>query len=126
MGDAFALETPEEAFSHCGVSALPFPTHAAADPMGLEQLLGGLTGILTPTIRVMEHPCGRVPPCESHPQRLLDQSGIDATTQGPPHDFTRGQVEQDGEIYPALGRPARGDISHPRLIWLLYITLPRQ
>jgi hypothetical protein len=126
LGDACALETPEEAFGHCVVSALPLPTPAAADPMGLEPLLGGLTGLWTPTIRVLEHPGGRVPPCESHPQRLLDHSGIAATTQSPPHDFTRGQGEQDGERSPALGRPEIGEISHPHLLWLLHITRPRQ
>ena len=77
MGRPFPLETPEEPFSHRLIETFSLPTPTTAHSRVGQEPLICLTCLLTPTIRMMEQPCGRLPPPQGHPQRFLHQGRID-------------------------------------------------
>ncbi|RDP83838.1 hypothetical protein C4A43_03349 [Escherichia coli] len=59
-----------------------------------------------------------------HFQRFDGQSAVRRERHGPAYWFSCEQVENNGEVRPALTRPDIGHITAPHLIWLGHGELP--
>ena len=81
-----------------------------------EQLLIGGARILPPAVGVVEQTGAHASPAERQMQGGEDQLGLKRRAHRPANDATRGEVEDDGQVAPALARPERGDIGGPDLI----------
>ena len=80
------------------------------------------TGIIT--IAVEHHPAGLTTGFPCHFQRFHGEPAVRRERHGPAHWFSCKQVENNGEVRPALTRPDIGHITAPHLIWLGHGELP--
>ncbi len=80
------------------------------------------TGIIT--IAVEHHPAGLTTGFPCHFQRFHGEPAVRRERHGPAHWFSCEQVENNGEVRPALTRPDIGHITAPHLIWLGHGELP--
>ena len=76
------------------------------------------TGIIT--IAVEHHPAGLTTGFPCHFQRFHGEPAVRRERHGPAHWFSCEQVENNGEVRPALTRPDIGHITAPHLIWFRY------
>src|ERR671924_1536422 len=123
---AFAFRTPKESLGYCLVQTLALATHATTNALGCQQSLVVMTGLLTPTVAMVQESRGGIPAPQCHPARLLHQGGVDVGTHGPPHHLPRIPIEQHGPISPPLGAPDRRYIPDPDAMGLFDRQLPRQ
>ena len=72
------------------------------------------------TIAVEHHPAGLTTGFPCHFQRFHGEPAVRRERHGPAHWFSCEQVENNGEVRPALTRPDIGHITAPHLIWFRY------
>ena len=80
------------------------------------------TGIIT--VAVEHHPAGLTTGFPCHFQRFHGEPAVRRERHGPAHWFSCEQVENNGEVRPALTRPDIGHITAPHLIWPGHGELP--
>ncbi len=71
----------------------------------------------TMTITVEHHSDGLTTSFPCHFQRFHGEPAVRRERHGPAHWFSCEQVENNGEVRPALIRPDIGHITAPHLIW---------
>ena len=76
------------------------------------------TGIIT--IAVEYPPAGLTTGFPCHFQCFHGEPAVRRERHGPAHWFSSEQVENNGEVRPALTRPDTGHITAPHLIWLAH------
>ncbi len=79
---------------------------------------------MTALIAVEHHPAGLTTGFPCHFQRFHGEPAVRRERHGPAHWFSCEQVENNGEVRPALTRPDIGHITAPHLIWLGHGELP--
>ncbi len=72
------------------------------------------------TIAVEHHPDGFTTGFPCHFQCFHGEPAVRRERHGPAHWFSCEQVENNGEVRPALTRPDIGHITAPHLIWFRY------
>ena len=112
-GRAFGLQRGEEALHHRIVPDVARPAHATGDAVVRQEPLERLTGVLAPSIGVMQHGVGRAPPPDRHHQRIGDQLRGHRCTHRPPDHPSREEIDDRGDIEPAFGGPEIGEVGHP-------------
>ena len=75
---------------------------------------------MTALIAVEHHPDGLTTGFPCHFQRFHGEPAVRRERHGPAHWFSCEQVENNGEVRPALTRPDIGHITAPHLIWFRY------
>ena len=79
---------------------------------------------MTALIAVEHHPTKLTTDFPCHFQRFHGEPAVRRERHGPTHGFSCEQVENNGEVRPALTRPDIGHITAPHLIWLGHGELP--
>ena len=79
---------------------------------------------MTALIAVEHHPAGLTTGFPCHFQRFHGEPAVRRERHGPAYWFSCEQVENNGEVRPALTRPDIGHITAPHLIWLGHGELP--
>lgn len=74
--------------------------------------------------RFEHYPAGLTTGFPCHFQRFHGEPAVRRERHGPAHWFSCEQVENNGEVRPALTRPDIGHITAPHLIWLGHGELP--
>ena len=69
--------------------------------------------VLRPAIGMMDQSRRRVASHESTAQGFYCEVALQTITRGPADDATREEVQNDGEVEPALCRPDVGDVRPP-------------
>jgi hypothetical protein len=87
MPRAFLLQAADKPFHYGIIQTLTLAVHPTADPACGQQALIIMTGILTPTIRMVNQPRRGAPSAQGHAQRPLDQVRGKAAAYRPSHDF---------------------------------------
>ena len=114
--DAFVFETVEPTFRRCIVPAVPLSTHRTSHSIFRQQRLKGMARVLTSPVRVM-HQARRWPaPKPGHGQCVGDNISCHAWFQRPSNHFPVKQIQNDGQIQPALISPHVGDVRRPDFI----------
>ena len=107
-GHAFTLERPKDAL-HPGVTpAVHAPRHAGGDAVSGQQQLVPRGGILTAAIRVMQEP-----------GQLYGQP----VPHRPADHAAQVQIEDDGEVEPALCGPHVRAVPGPHPVWMRHREL---
>lgn len=75
---------------------------------------------MTALIAVEHHPDGLTTGFPCHFQCFHGKPAVRRERHGPAHWFSCEQVENNGEVRPALTRPDIGHITAPHLIWFRY------
>ena len=75
---------------------------------------------MTALIAVEHHPDGLTTGFPCHFQCFHGEPAVRRERHGPAHWFSCEQVENNGEVRPALTRPDIGHITAPHLIWFRY------
>ena len=118
MVHELALERPEEALHTGVVPAVPLPRHAGGDAVSGEQQLVTRGGILAATIRVVQEPGQWVPVRQRHGEGLLSQLHGQPVAHRPADHEARVQIEDHGQVEPALCGPHVGDVPGPHPVWM--------
>jgi len=114
--DELDLESRPEALRAGVVMAVAAPAHADGDA-GLAEFLPVIAaGILAAPIAVMDQALGRPAIGQRHVERSDDQGGLHGRIHGPADDLARVQIEDGGEVEPALVGADVGDVGHPLLV----------
>jgi len=114
--DEFALECSEEAFHDGVVPAVPSAAEAAFDAMVAECPLVVVTGVLRPAVRMLEQAGLWQPLADRHRQCRQYDVGVQARLDGPADDAPREEVDDNGQVQPALVRSYVGDVASPDAI----------
>ena len=116
MVHELTLERPEEALHTGVVPAVPSPRHAGGDAVSGEHQLVPRGGILAAAIRVMQEPGQWVPVRQRHGEGLLSQLHGQPVAHRPADHEARVQIENHGQVEPALGGPHVGEVPGPHLV----------
>ncbi len=84
------------------------------DAVGGEQCAVLVARVLAATIGVVDQPGRRLPTRQRHRQRVERELARHPLAHRPAHDPAREEIEDHGEVQPALQRPDVGDVRHPR------------
>lgn len=102
------------------IPAVSTPTHTLPDSV-LPQYLPELPArIMTALIAVEHHSGGLTTRFPCNFQRFHGESAVRRERHCPAHWFSCKQVENNGEVCPALTRPDIGHITAPHWVWLRY------
>jgi hypothetical protein len=105
-----------EALHRGVVVAIAPAAHGSDEARVLEGVAVLSAGVLNAAIGVKEEIPRWVAMQQSHGKRLENQSGIDAIAHGPADDLTAVEIENGGQVKPALASLDVGDVSDPDLI----------
>ena len=96
--DSLSFKQGKKTFHHGIIVAIPNSTHAAHDPLVLEDLLKFGAGILTSSIGVMNQArnWGSLP--QGHIEGIQNQVALQPSTRTPPHHLSGIQIEDDRQI----------------------------
>ncbi len=119
------LPTVEEAFRRSVVPAVALPAHRADHPILFQPRLKGVAGILTSPVGVMHQARRRLPAEPRHGQRIHDDVRRHPELERPADDFPV-QIENDGQVEPALVGSDVGHVGNPYLIRLRRREIPGQ
>jgi len=112
----FGLESPEEAFDHGVVKAIADATHADSRLDPSEVILVGLAGILGSLVRMMQQAIAGASAPNRHLQRIFDQAALHVLGHRPPDNSSAEQVQNSGQVQPALTRVDVRDVRNPLLV----------
>lgn len=122
---AFAFQAAKASLGYGLVQPRALATHTTPNPLRRQPSLVVMTGILMPTVGLVQASRGGMPAPPRHPARLVPQGGVDVGPHGPPPHLSRRQIEQHGNVEPSLGGPAIRHLPAPDVIGLFDRTLPR-
>ncbi len=111
-----AFEVAEERFRYGIVPTVTPSAHAANNPTCPQHGLVFVTGIGTPSIRVVEEAKWESATLDGCLQCRQGQLSVIAAAQGIAHYPTREEIQDHREIEPAHLRPNVGDITDPALV----------
>lgn len=111
--DQLRLDGLEERFHHRVVVAVPTPAHRDQDTPSAEQRLIVDRAVLRSAVGMVNQPRCRVASHQSTPQGFDRKIAFQAITRGPADDVAGEEVQHDGKVEPALGRPDVGDVRTP-------------
>ena len=99
------------------VIAVATPAHATRDAGRVEDPLGVLARVRAALVGVMEQPGVRTPALQRHVERFDREVTVVHRADGPPHDESREQIEDRGQIQLATRADDElGGIAHPPLV----------
>jgi len=116
---AFSLQYTEEALSGSVVRAASDSTHAAQEPMPLEEALILIAGELATAVRVQDHGTTILSLPQSHQDGLENELPVLARTHRPAHHTARVEIQDDAEVQPAFGGSDVGDVRDPLRVGLV-------
>lgn len=115
--DELDVEGVEEALHWGVIVAASCPAHGRPGPHADELLPVNLSRVLAAAIRVADEPGSRSPPLGGHHQRSHTQFGAHMIAHRPADDLARGQIEDGGQVQPALAGRQVGDVGQPDCVW---------
>ena len=115
--DQLCLDGLEVRLHHRVVVAVAAPTHRDRDAPSAEQRLIVYRAVLRPTVGMMDQSRRGVAGHQSTAQGFDREISLQAVTRRPANDAPREEVENDGEVEPALCRPDVGDVRPPFPVW---------
>jgi len=89
------------------------------EPVLAQEFLVVVRTILRPTIGVMNAAFGWLPERDGHLQRPDREVSLHAVTHSPADDASGMQIQDHGQVQPALARPDIADVTGPFLVWLI-------
>ena len=110
---AFTLECIEERLHGRVIVAVGRATHTHLNALGSKQRLVAIAGVFAASIRMVKQTGWQVPTSQRHVQRECDQVLIVLWGHGPSHNHARKQIQDDGQVEPALCRWDGRDIAYP-------------
>jgi transposase len=117
--DQLGLQRLEEGLDHGVVVAVPLPGHRDQEAMPSELGLIVERAVLAATIRVVDQSGFWASDGEGLPECFKSQLLVKAVADGPANDAPGEQVDDDGEIQPALTGPEIADIGTPLLVGVI-------
>jgi hypothetical protein len=114
--DKFLLQGGEEALGDSVVPALAWAAKRLPDAVAGEGRAECFGGVLAATVGVEDETRCRLSLDDCHPERLEDEGCPHVVGDGKANDPPARQVDDDGEVRPALPGADVGDITHPRLV----------
>lgn len=124
MGDvdesshALLFEQAKERFHRRIIPTIAFAGHTHDHPRLFQLVPIRVTGVLAPSITVMQESCLGTATAERHLQRFGYQFLIAGSGHGPTHDRSRIPIQDHRQIQPAMHGRDVGDICHPLLVRL--------
>ena len=110
------LEAVEPALRRRIVPAIPFPTHRASHAVFLELVLKRMAGVLAAPVRMVHQTRRRAPAEPGHGQRVCHNIRRHTRLKRPANNLAIEQIENDGQIPPAVVGPQVSDVRRPYLI----------
>ena len=114
--DQLGFQRLEERLDHGVVVTVALARHRDADAVAAQLGLVIDRAVLAAAIGMVDQPLGRTPHGESGLQGSDRQPAVQAVADRPADDPPREQVDDDGEIDPALPCPHVGDVDAPLLV----------
>ena len=116
--DELDLQGCEEGLRDGVVQAGARPPHRAGDAGLSQQCLEGPGGVGAATVGMVDTflaPC-RSPAVQGHAQRVPGQCGVQHRRRAPSDDPSGPEVDDDGEVQPALAGADGGGVGHPDVV----------
>ena len=113
---ALNFEGGKPAFGHSIVETVAFTAHTGTNPVGFEQSLKVVGGVLRTAVRVMDETGWRPTLLESHLHGIDDQLTAHVLTHRPANHTAREQVNDDRQVEPPLPSCDVGDVAAPDAI----------
>jgi hypothetical protein len=110
------FQSTEEALHRRIVPAISFAAHRLDDRGGLQDVAVVAGGILATAVGMMNEPGCRTSSLDCHGERGDGEFGTQVIAHRPADHFACEQVEDHGQVKPALGGPDIRDIGQPDLI----------
>ena len=114
--DQLGFQSAEEAFRWRIVPAIRLAAHRLGDGGGLQDVAILARGVLAAAIGMMDEACSRAAPLDCHDERGDGEFGTHVLAHGPANHLAGEQVEDRGQVEPALAGRNVGDIRQLDLI----------
>src|SRR5580658_101323 len=111
--DQFGFQCAEEAFHDGIVVAVAGPAHAGRNAALVQQLLVLVARVLHAPIAMMHQLTRRISLVQSSLESLARKVGSQMIGRRPAHDLARTQIDDGGQVQPALSRWDVGDVGGP-------------
>ena len=123
--EPLGLECVEEALDDSVVETVPRPAHAAEHAVAIEEVLIVGTEVLASTIGVMKQPRSWSAISDGIAKRLDRQALIRTRARRPTDATAREEIENDGEVKPALVGTHLRDVGSPDAVgcWGLEVSI---
>src|SRR5215510_5965900 len=116
-------EGREEALGHRVVPAVPLAAHARPDAVALEYCAVLSARVVNAAVAVVDHTDGRRSHCESAPQSLDSDAGIEVLRHRPANNPACEQVEHDRHVHEAGLGSQVGQVGDPHLVRRRHLEL---
>jgi hypothetical protein len=123
--DAFLLQAAEERFDHCIVPAVALAPHAGLEVMRPAEAAPRVAAVLRTLIGIDQCPA-RPPFAHGHEHRVEHELAAHRAARGPADDAAREEVDDHGQVEPALPHANVSHIRDPRLVASRDRELPLQ
>ncbi len=110
---ALFFESGKETFGRRVVPAVSFAAHAANDPRFSEYLLVVVACILTASVAVQKQAARRIAIALRHRKSGQNKGAFERGSHRPPDDTPGKEIENDGEVKPALACRDVSEIATP-------------
>jgi len=117
----FSLECPEEGLDDCVVPAVAFSTHAMLEMALSDHVPISVATELGPTIRVDHQTRGGLTGMNGTRQSRESPFVTQVFPERPTDNPSGIQIDDNGQIEPALTATKIDDITDPYFVWMVYI-----
>ena len=114
--DFFSFKGFDKALSNGIVIGVSFPSHADLEPTAKQGMNVIVRGILTPPIRMMDDPRGRIAALQGPMERLQAQVAVDLTRQTVANGLTGKEIQNHRQIDENRWQADIRNICHPDLV----------
>jgi len=114
--DPFLFQAAEEGLSHRIVPIIASSIHAWFEVMRDTEAIPGVAAVLRALVRMHDDRLNRAPSPHGHQQGIENEFFGQRRLHGPTDDRTGEEIDDDGEVQPALSCPDVRDVGDPGLV----------